>query len=119
MFHLHVIHSTKDCIKCTSTSWKMYKFSTIIYHHENYHYEIVAVIWFAVIDDSESTVRHVQTGVGMNDILSISDGSGKPFVIVLNNKNCISERTHCYTVHKKMIIVDLYMMAFVNDFWCC
>ena len=62
----------------------------IIYHQENNHYEIVAVIWFAVIDDSESTVGHVQTGVGTDDILSISDGSGKPFVIVLSYKNCIS-----------------------------
>ena len=26
IFHLHVIHSTKDGIKCTCTSWKMYKF---------------------------------------------------------------------------------------------
>ena len=62
----------------------------IIYHHENNHYEIVVVIWFAVIDDSESTVGHVQTGVGTDDILSICDGSGKPFGIVLSYKNCIS-----------------------------
>ena len=91
----------------------------IIYHHENNHYEIVAVIWFAVIDDSESTVEDVHTGVGMDDILSISDGSGKPFVIVLSYKNCISYSTHCNSVCKKVILVDLYMMVFVNNFWCC
>ena len=58
----------------------------IIYHHENNHYDIVAVIWY----DSESTVEDVHTGVGTDDILSISDGSDKPFVIVLSYKNCIS-----------------------------
>ena len=73
----------------------------IIYHHENNQYEIVAVIWFAVIDDSESTEGHVYTGVGMDDILSIYDGSGKPFVIVLSYKNCISYTTHCNSVCKK------------------
>ena len=26
IFHLHVMHSTQDGIKFTSTSWKMYKF---------------------------------------------------------------------------------------------
>ena len=37
----------------------------------------------------------------MDDILSIYDGSGKPFVIVLSYKNCISYTRHCNSVCKK------------------
>ena len=91
----------------------------IIYHHENNHYEIVAVIWFVVIDNSESAEGHVYTGVDMDDFLSIYDGSGKPFVIVLSYKDCISYTTHYNSVCKKKILGDFFMMVFVNNFWCC
>ena len=58
----------------------------------------------------------MNTGGGTDNILSISEGSGKPFVIVFSYKNCISYRTHCNSVCKKMILVDLHMIVFVNDF---
>ena len=91
----------------------------IIDIHEHNQYEIVDVIWFAVIDDSEGDIGHVNTEGGTDDITAISDGSGKPCVIVLSYKNCISYRTHCKSVCKKMILLDLHIIVFVNDFWCC
>ena len=91
----------------------------IIDHHEHNHYEIVDVIRFAVIDDSEADVGHVNTGGGTDDIQSISEGSSKPCVIVLSYINCISYRTHWKSVCKKWFLLDLHMIVFVNDFWCC
>ena len=88
----------------------------IIDIHEHNHYEIVDVIWFAVIDDSEGDIGHVNTEGGTDDITAISDGSGKPCVIVLSYKNCISYRTHCKSVCKKMILLDLHIIVFVKWF---
>ena len=73
----------------------------IIDHNEDNHYEIVDVIWFEVIDDSECDVGYMHAEGGTGDIQSISGGSGKPCVILLSYKNCISYRTHCKTVCKK------------------
>ena len=83
----------------------------IIDHHEHNHYDIVDVIWFAVIDDTECDVSYVDVECGTGDIQSISGGSGKPFVILLNYKNCISYRTHCKSVCKKWF----YMISI----WLC
>ena len=62
---------------------------------------MVALIWFVVINNSESDKGYVDTGVHNDDILSIYDGSGKPFVLVLSYKNCISCIRHCNSVCKK------------------
>ena len=86
----------------------------IIDDHEHNHYEIVDVIWFAVIDDSECDVPYVDAECGTGDIQSISGGSGKPCVILLSYKNCISYRTHCKSVCKKMILHDFHMIVFVK-----
>ena len=51
---------------------------------------MVVLIWFVVIDDSESDEGYVHTGVDNDDTLSIHDGSGKPFVIGFSYKNCNS-----------------------------
>ena len=53
---------------------------------------------------------------GRGDVQSICGGSGKPYVIVLSYKNCISYRTHCKSVCKKMILLNFHMIVFVNDF---
>ena len=86
----------------------------IIDHHEHNHYDIVDVIWFAVIDDTECHLSYVNVEHGRGDMKSISGGSGKPFVILLNYKNCISYRTHCKSVCKKMILCDFHMIMFVK-----
>ena len=64
---------------------------------------MVVFIWFVVTDDSESDEGHVHTRVDNYDTLSIHDGSGKPFVIVLSYKNCISYTRDCNSVGKKRL----------------
>ena len=64
---------------------------------------MVVLIWFVVIDDSESDEGYVHTGVDIDDTLSMHDGSGKPFAIVLSYKNCISYTRDCNSVGKKRL----------------
>ena len=64
---------------------------------------MVVLIWFVVIDDSESDEGHTHTGVDKDDTSSIHDGSGKPFVIVLSYKNCISYTRDRNSVGKKRL----------------
>ena len=56
----------------------------IIYHHENMHYEMILLIWFVVIDDSQDVDEDMNTGVNMDSMSAVHDGSGKAFVIVLS-----------------------------------
>ena len=89
---------TKQDIKCTSTSWKMYKFVWL--------YIIMRMImirWFFwyVIDDSQNDATHTDTRVDNDCTSSVHDDSGKPFVIVLSYKNCISCTRDHNSVTKK------------------
>ena len=45
---------------------------------------MVLLISFVVIDDSQYDDGHTNTGVDKDGTLSVHDGSGKPFVIVLS-----------------------------------
>ena len=56
----------------------------IIYHHENMHYEMILLIWFVVIADSQDIGKDITTGVEMDSTSAVHDGSGKAFVIVLS-----------------------------------
>ena len=58
----------------------------IIDHHEDNHYDIVHVIWFPVIDDTECNYSYINVEHGRGDMKLISGGSGKSFVILLNYK---------------------------------
>ena len=63
---------------------------------------------------AECHVSYVDVECGRSDIKSISGGSDKPFVILFNYKNCISYRTHCKSVCKKMILHDFHLIVFVK-----
>ena len=56
----------------------------IIYHHENMHYEMILLIWFVVIDDSQNVHEDVTTVVLVDSTSAVHDTSGKAFVIVLS-----------------------------------
>ena len=62
---------------------------------------MILSIWFVVIDDSQYDDRDKHAGVDKDDTLYIHDGSGKPFVIVLIQKNCISCTRDHNSVGKK------------------
>ena len=62
---------------------------------------MVVLISFVVIDDSQYDDGDTHRGVDKNDTLSIHDDSGKPFVIVLSYKNCISCTRDHNSVGKK------------------
>ena len=55
-----------------------------IYHHENSHDEMILLIWFVVIDDSQNDDRDTHTRVDNDCTSSVHDDSSKPFVIVLS-----------------------------------
>ena len=84
----------------------------IIDHHEYNHYDIVDVIWFTVIDESEHDVADVNAEGVRGDVKSICGGSGKPYVIVFSYKNCISYRTHCKKVFAKK-------WFYLTSIWLC
>ena len=79
---------------------------------------MILLIWFVVIDDSQDDDEDIHTGVHTDVTSAVHDGSGKPFVIVLSYKIAyhVQEIT---TLLVKTIVGDLYMMIFVNHFWCC
>ena len=53
------------------------------------HYEMILLISFVVIDDSQDVGEDMNTGVNMNSMSAVHDDCGKPFLIVLSYKNCI------------------------------
>ena len=61
------------------------------------------MIWFAVIDDSEYDEGDINTGNDNHDTSSVHDDCGKPFVIVLSYKNCISYTRDHNSVGKKRL----------------
>ena len=61
----------------------------IIYDHENMHYDMILLISFVVINDSQDVGEDMHTGVNMNTMSAVHDDCGKPFLIVLSYKNCI------------------------------
>ena len=79
---------------------------------------MILLIWFVVIDDSQDDDGDIHTGVNKDGTSSVHDGSGKPFVIVLSYK-IVYHVKEITTVLVKKILHDLYMMIFVNHFWCC
>ena len=62
---------------------------------------MVVLVWFVVIDDSQYDGADTGTAVNKNGRSTVHDDSGKPFVIVLSYKNCISYRRDCNSVGKK------------------
>ena len=62
---------------------------------------MVVLIWFVVIEDSQYDWADTDIAVDKNDRSSVCDDSGKPFVIVLSCKNCISYIRDCNSVGKK------------------
>ena len=90
----------------------------IIYHHEHNHDKMVVLISFVVTDDSQYDDGHTNTGVDKDGTLSVHDGYGKPFVIVLSYKNCISYTRDHNSVGKKDCRWSVYD-DFINHFWCC
>ena len=48
------------------------------------HYEMILLISFVVIDDSQDVDEDMTTGVQMDSTSAVHDGSGKAFVIVLS-----------------------------------
>ena len=64
---------------------------------------MVLLIWSVVIDDSQYDERDTNTGVDKDGRSSAHDGSGKPFVIVLSYKNCISYTRDHISVGKKRL----------------
>ena len=64
---------------------------------------MVLLIWFVVIDDSQYDGAGTDTGVDKDDRSSVHDDSGKPFVIVLSYKNCISYTRDCNSVGIKRV----------------
>ena len=79
---------------------------------------MVLLIWFVVIDDSQYDEGDTDTGVDRNGRSSVHDDSGKPFVIVLSYKIAYHVQEITAVLVKK-IVGDLYIMIFVNHFWCC
>ena len=61
----------------------------MIYHHESMHYEMIILISFVVIDDTQDVSEDITTGVHMNSTSAVHDDYGKPFLIILSYKNCI------------------------------
>ena len=61
----------------------------IIYHHENMHYEMILLISFVVIGDSQDVGEDINTQVHMNSTSAVHDDSGKPFLIDLSYQNYI------------------------------
>ena len=64
---------------------------------------MVLLIWFVVIDNSQYEEGYTDTGVDKHDRSSVHDDSGKPFVIVLSYKNCISYTRDLNSVGKKRL----------------
>ena len=79
------------------------------------HYEMILLISFVVIADSQYVDEDIITEAEMHGTSAVHDGSGKAFVIVLsyNIGYHVSEMT---TVLVKKIVGDLYMIIFVDDF---
>ena len=48
------------------------------------HYEMILLIWFVVIDDSQDVHEDVTTVVLVDSTSAVHDTSGKAFVIVLS-----------------------------------
>ena len=73
---------------------------------------MVLLIWFVVIDDSQYDDGDTHTRVDKDGTSSVHDDSGKPFVIVLSYKNCISCTRDHNSVGKKdhrwFVYDDLY-----------
>ena len=61
------------------------------------------MIWFLVIDDSQYDEGDTDTGVDKDGRSSVHGGSGKPFVIGLSYKNCISYTRDHNSVGKKRL----------------
>ena len=62
---------------------------------------MILLIWFEVIDNSQNDDRDTHTKVDNDCTSSVHDDSGKPFVIVLSYKNCISFTRDHNSISKK------------------
>ena len=74
----------------------------IRYHHYNIHYEMIRVIWFVVIGNSED---HVETDVCIqeDDAADIHNDSGNLFLMVLNCKDYTSYIKHYNILTQKWL----------------
>ena len=74
----------------------------IRYHHYNIHYEMILVIWFVVIENSEDHAE-IHVGIQEDDVADIHVDSGNVFLIVLNCKDYTSYIKHYNILTQKWL----------------
>ena len=74
----------------------------IRYNHNNIHYEMILVIWFVVIGNSEDSAE-IDIAVQEDDAADVHDDSGNLFLIVLSYKDHTSYIKHYNILTKKWL----------------